>query len=162
MTGGGVVGASGGKVADAVTSFVVDSMRFTVVAEPLAPETSLGVVARNMYNERRVRDQVADLPLFGEPAWDILLDLFASDAEGKAVSISSACVAASVPMTTALRWVSRLEAEGLIERAATGDRRRINVHLTQAGRQRIARVVAAMAAAHKTRPSCLREAPAGR
>jgi predicted transcriptional regulator len=141
---------------------VVDCTRFTIVAEPLAPETSLGIVARAMYNERRVRDHVAELALFGEPAWDILLDLFASEAEGKSVSISSACLAASVPMTTALRWVSRLEEEGLIERRATGDRRRINVLLTASGREKVSRTVVAMAAAQKARPSCHREGPNGR
>jgi predicted transcriptional regulator len=114
-----------------------------------------------MYNERRVRDHVADLALFGEPAWDILLDLFASEAEGKSVSISSACLAAAVPMTTALRWVSRLEEEGLIERSATGDRRRINVHLTRSGRERVERIVVAMAGAQKARPNCQREAKNG-
>jgi predicted transcriptional regulator len=141
-------------VGDSVASFVVDCTRFTIVAEPLAPETSLGIVARAMYNERRVRDHVAELALFGEPAWDILLDLFASEAEGKAVSISSACLAASVPMTTALRWVTRLEEEGLIERRATGDRRRINVRLTPSGRERVSRTVVAMSSAQKARPSC--------
>jgi predicted transcriptional regulator len=149
-------------VGDSVASFVVDCTRFTIVAEPLAPETSLGIVARAMYNERRVRDHVAELALFGEPAWDILLDLFASEAEGKSVSISSACLAASVPMTTALRWVSRLEEEGLIERSATGDRRRINVRLTGSGRDKVARTVVAMAAAQKARPTCHREAANGR
>jgi predicted transcriptional regulator len=149
-------------VGDSVASFVVDCTRFTIVAEPLAPETSLGIVARAMYNERRVRDHVAELALFGEPAWDILLDLFASEAEGKSVSISSACLAASVPMTTALRWVSRLEEEGLIERRATGDRRRINVLLTAAGREKVSRTVVAMAAAQKARPNCHREGPNGR
>lgn len=141
---------------------MVDRTRFTIVAEALAPETSLGIVARAMYNERRVRDHVADLALFGEPAWDILLDLFASEAEGKAVSISSACLAAAVPMTTALRWVTRLEEEGLIERSATGDRRRINVHLTRSGRERVERIVVAMAGAQKARPNCQREATNGR
>jgi hypothetical protein len=149
-------------VSDSVASFVVDRTRFTIVTEPLAPATSLGIIARAMYNERRVRDHVADLSLFGEPAWDILLDLFASESEGKPVSISSACLAAAVPMTTALRWVARLEEERLIERRATGDRRRINVQLTPSGRERVERIVVAMAGAQKARPSCRAEARNGR
>jgi hypothetical protein len=69
---------------------------------------------------------------------------------------------ASPPLTTALRWVTRLEEEGLIERSATGDRRRINVQLTRSGRERVERIVVAMAGAQKARPSCHREAPNGR
>jgi hypothetical protein len=152
----------GSIMGDSVASFVVDCTRFTISAEPLGAETSLGIVARAMYHERRVRDHATGLPLFGEPAWDILLDLFASEAEGKAVSISSACLASSVPMTTALRWVARLEREGLIGRSATGDRRRINLHLTSAGRERMHRAVSAMATAQRARPAGGRDLPSTR
>lgn len=160
-TWGGAVRHGGARVGDSVASFVVDATRFTIVAEPVAPRANLGSVARAMYNERRLRDQAAGIRLFGEPAWDILLDLFASEAEGKAVSVSSACLAASVPMTTALRWLARLEAEALVERSATGDRRRINVCLTAGGRDRVARTLGALLSAQKARPACARE-PASR
>ncbi len=67
----------------------------------------LGMLAREIYKARRLRDAV--LPrLFGEPAWDILLDLFASEAEHIDVSVSSACLAAGVPATTAHRYLIEL------------------------------------------------------
>jgi hypothetical protein len=40
--------------------------------------------------------------LFADPGWDILLDLYAARQEGKQVSVSSLCIAAAVPPTTAL------------------------------------------------------------
>lgn len=52
--------------------------------------------------------------LFGDPAWDILIDLFVSKAEGRQVTISSACIASCSPPTTALRYLGQLEAIGLI------------------------------------------------
>lgn len=54
--------------------------------------------------------------LFADPAWDMLLDLFASSAEGRRVSVSSACLASGVATSTALRWVSELEDAGCVAR----------------------------------------------
>lgn len=71
--------------------------------------------------------------LFGEPAWDILLDLFIAREAGRRVSVSSACIAADVPATTALRWLSALEQRGLVERQADPiDGRRVHVGLSEA------------------------------
>jgi DNA-binding MarR family transcriptional regulator len=69
---------------------------------------------RAMLASRRRRADYFDASLFADPAWDILLDLYAADQEGVSVSVSSLCIAASVPATTALRWIVRLEAVGLI------------------------------------------------
>lgn len=86
------------------------------------------------YAHRRARDQVfGDLAgaLFGEPAWDILLDLDISARKGRRVSISSAVIASSVPPTTGLRHVSNLQNAGLVQRSADpGDGRRHFIELT--------------------------------
>jgi hypothetical protein len=69
--------------------------------------------------------------LFGEPAWDILLDLFISAKQGKRVSVSSACIGAAVPTTTALRWLAVLESRGHIVREDDpADARRAFLHLS--------------------------------
>lgn len=90
-------------------------------------------VAQNLYDARRIRDRVFDDPtLFGEPAWDLLLDLLSAERLNKRVSISSACIAASVPQTTALRWINVLEDRGLVERVEDElDARRVFLHLTK-------------------------------
>ena len=55
--------------------------------------------------------------LFFDPAWFILLDLFAAAIERKATTISIACVASGAPPTTALRYVATLVKRGLVIRS---------------------------------------------
>lgn len=87
--------------------------------------------ARQAYRRRRSRSQFFDDSLFGEPAWDILLDLFIAAKERKRVPVTSACIGAAVPTTTALRWLAILEEGGLVLREADpADARRIFVRLT--------------------------------
>lgn len=88
--------------------------------------------ARRTYRDRRSRAAVfGDETLFGEPAWDLLLDLFIAAKERKRVPVTSACIGASVPTTTALRWLAVLEERGLVLREADpSDARRIFVRLS--------------------------------
>jgi len=75
--------------------------------------------ARRTYRNRRSRNALfADEALFGEPAWDLLLDLFIAAKERKRVPVTSACIGAAVPTTTALRWLAVLEERGLVLREA--------------------------------------------
>ncbi|MFM5908231.1 MAG: MarR family transcriptional regulator [Novosphingobium sp.] len=92
----------------------------------------LAVAAREAYRARRLRAQFFEgMDLFGEPGWDLLLDLFIAAIEGKSVPVTSACIGAAVPTTTALRWLSILETRGLVVRRADGnDARRVFVELT--------------------------------
>jgi DNA-binding transcriptional ArsR family regulator len=92
-------------------------------------------LAYNEYNERRLRNEYISDRLFGEPGWDILLDLFIAKLSGLKISITSVCIASQVPPTTALRWLSVLEEEGLICKTIDAkDRRRNWVELTEAGK----------------------------
>ena len=95
----------------------------------------LGEAARRVYQARRRRGRVfGDETLFGEPAWDILLDLFAAAVHNKRVAVTSACIGAAVPSTTALRWIKVLEDKGLILREDdTADARRTFVRLSPQG-----------------------------
>ena len=95
-------------------------------------------VARQAYRDRRRREEIFGGDLFGEPAWDILLDLFIAAKEAKRISITSACIGAAAPSTTALRWLNILEREGLIEREGdSNDLRRSYVRLTAVGYARM-------------------------
>lgn len=79
---------------------------------------------------RRARSHILDDSWFADPAWDMLLDLFVSQSLGRNVSISSACIAANVPQTTALRWIERLVDEDLLVRKDDPtDRRRAHLHI---------------------------------
>jgi DNA-binding MarR family transcriptional regulator len=76
----------------------------------------LGLVARQLYNERRARDEILNSPLLNEAALDLLLDLHACSAAGEKVCVTSACAAACVPTTTAHRMISKLEQSGNLAR----------------------------------------------
>lgn len=90
--------------------------------------------ARETYAIRRRRDRHLPGDLFGEPTWDILLDLYVATRENRPVPTTSACIGANVPPTTALRWLRILEARGLVEREEDGrDGRRTFVRLSARG-----------------------------
>lgn len=87
---------------------------------------------RAMIRARRLRDRFFGDELFQDPVWDMLLDLAAARLEGLKVSVSSLCIAAAVPPTTALREIGKMTRRGLLERMADPvDRRRIFITLSE-------------------------------
>lgn len=91
-------------------------------------------LAREIYVGRRRRARFLTGDLFGEPTWDILLDLYIAARENRRVPTTSACIGAHVPPTTALRWLRILEARGIVEREEDGrDGRRTFVRLSSRG-----------------------------
>jgi len=74
--------------------------------------------AIQIYQARRERARIfdADGELFGEPAWDILLDLYIARERGQPVCLTDASLGAGVPLSTAQRWVKQLLARGMLER----------------------------------------------
>jgi len=74
--------------------------------------------ARATYAARRLRDRMFGDQLFSDPAWDLLLDLYIAHWEGRPVSVKSACIAASVPQTTALRYIAHMVELALIKRSS--------------------------------------------
>jgi hypothetical protein len=99
---------------------------------------------RAAIRSRRLRAQFFAGELFADPAWDMLLDLFAAELERRRVSVSSLCIAAAVPPTTALRWIGTLHDSGLFERHADpSDRRRAYIALSAKGLEGMRSYVAA-------------------
>ncbi|HMG48113.1 MAG TPA: winged helix DNA-binding protein [Allosphingosinicella sp.] len=86
---------------------------------------------RSLIRARRMRDQYFRGALFADPAWDMLLDLMAARLEENRVAVSSLCIAAAVPATTALRWIKALTDRGLFARSADPqDGRRVYIELS--------------------------------
>jgi DNA-binding MarR family transcriptional regulator len=98
----------------------VDRIREQLMS-PAASAVSAGnfllkVLVQEILRSRRQRETIFGDELFGEPAWDILLELFSAELAQRKLSVSGACYASAVPHTTALRWVGKLEHDGWIER----------------------------------------------
>lgn len=107
-------------------------------------------LSKNLYQVRRSRDRIFDEnEIFADPAWDILLDLTDAERTNRSVSVTSACIAACVPPTTGLRWVSLLEAREYVERVPDGlDGRRRFLKLTTKARRLMKRFYVDLAQRH--------------
>jgi DNA-binding MarR family transcriptional regulator len=80
---------------------------------------------------RRLRARFFDEELFADPAWDMLLDLLQAEIAQHRVPVSSLCIAAAVPATTALRWIKTMTDNGLFQRRADPhDGRRVFIELS--------------------------------
>jgi hypothetical protein len=99
--------------------------------------------ARKIISHRRLRDRMfGDGNLFGEPAWEIMLDLFIATAEGKPISVSSACIGSAGPSTTALRYLTAMDEQLLIERFKhETDSRVMNVRLSDAAMKKMGAIL---------------------
>jgi hypothetical protein len=119
--------------------------------QPTKPSTAaLRNWASDEYRRRRARAKVFGGNMLREPAWDILLDLFIAHLDGTAIRVSSACIAACVPATTGLRWLTVLEEQGLITRSQDDDARASQVALTKHGVKKMTEYISAMIAKHKS------------
>lgn len=98
---------------------------------PANPPLPAPQMVRQIIANRQARARFFDPELFGDPAWDMLLDLTAAHAEGARVSVTSLCIAAGVPATTALRWLTQMVESGIFQRVPDpADRRRAFVALS--------------------------------
>lgn len=80
--------------------------------------------------ERDMRPKYLDLE-FGEPAWDMLIDLLRAAEQRQKISVSSLTQASRVPATTALRQLASLKSRNFIETVPDPfDKRRLYVRLT--------------------------------
>jgi len=110
---------------------VADARPVFAVRADETPVVDAGEI-RQVIRARRLRDRQFGRGLFEDPAWDMMLDLFAAHLERAEVSVSSLCIAAAVPPTTALRWITRMTEAGLFERRPDPfDRRRAFMGLTR-------------------------------
>jgi hypothetical protein len=115
---------------DAAPGAVLDRRQSFTTAPSAGGEAAM---VRSIIRARRARDQFFQPELFADPAWDMLLDLMAARLEGRAVAVSSLCIAAAVPPTTALRWIKTMTDGGIFQRMADPrDGRRVFIELSQA------------------------------
>lgn len=101
--------------------------------EPISGGEALDLsadVVRSVIRARRLRSRFFPEHFFADPAWDMLLDLLQAEIAQLRVPVSSLCIAAAVPATTALRWLKTMVQEGIfVRRADPHDGRRVFVEL---------------------------------
>jgi DNA-binding MarR family transcriptional regulator len=101
-------------------------------------EAELVQLARRISHWRRKRDAMFEPVIFADPEWDVLLDLFAESGFGRRVSMSSLCIAASVPTTTAVRCINAMIEQGVLAKSRdANDARRVLIELTEETRDRM-------------------------
>ena len=101
---------------------------------------SLVAIARTLIEHARRRSAFLPGAKFEDPQWMMMLDLFIAAEEKRSVSVTSLCMAACIPPTTALRHIRYLEKQGLFERVSHPNDKRISlVRLSEAARGQVAR-----------------------
>lgn len=108
---------------------------FMAAAPATGDREVLASRARIVLNARRRREQFFNPIIFGEPAWDILLMLYASEQSSGRLTMSRLAEWVETPLTTVVRWVKFLEEEGLVRRQPhPTDRRTVFIELLEKGR----------------------------
>ena len=102
------------------------------------------VDVRRYIESRRRRERILGGNLFSDPAWDMLLELYAAQLRDEKLTVTSLCIASGVPSSTALRWISVLERTGLItQQDDPADSLRLLVGLSPEGLTRMSAFFAA-------------------
>jgi hypothetical protein len=70
---------------------------------------------------RRTRLEILPPDLFAEPAWDLLLELFLADAEGRRLTARQVCERSNIPPTVMARWLKHLSQNGYVVGDGSGD-----------------------------------------
>ncbi len=72
--------------------------------------------ARQILARRRLRETIFKSTLFGEPAWEMLLELYIRESSGASITTDELKKAAGGPLSTSARWLKMLERDYLIIR----------------------------------------------
>ncbi|MDB5713556.1 MAG: hypothetical protein JWO15_953 [Sphingomonadales bacterium] len=112
----------------------------TVICADSGKSADYPALAARIYNARRDRDAIFEAGLFADPAWDLLLYIYACTQRGDSVSVSAACHAAGVPESTALRYLAALTEKGyLTSTAHLHDRRCSKLEMSPRGSELMTR-----------------------
>jgi DNA-binding MarR family transcriptional regulator len=87
---------------------------------------------------RRARTAILGERLFSDPAWDILLELYAARLGEREVSLGDVARAIDTPESTVKRWVKALEERGLVQsRIDSADVHDVGISLTEQGADKL-------------------------
>lgn len=117
-----------------------DSVR-TLFAAPSHPSVAIcedHIVSLIM--ARRGRDAIFGKDLFSDPAWDILLELYAAHLAERTMFASDLGVSIGTPLPTAVRWISALEDRGFVKSERELEPGQTAIRLTAEGASRMKRL----------------------
>lgn len=134
---------------------ILDQIRVTSGCDTFGPprverkarvETVLET-ARRAYEERKSRSElIGSKEIFGEPAWDLLLDLFIHQSNDENVTVKAASLHPDTPASTTIRWLRVLEHNGLLEtHIDPANSEQHLVHLTPTGYEGMMRYLESVA-----------------
>jgi len=102
-------------------------------------------MALHILEARRRRREEFDPSMFGEPAWEMLLELFVRDSAGLSSTASQLKAVARVLPSTGSRWLQYLEQQALLARRGHPlDPSTEFVELTDKGRQALERYLSSL------------------
>ena len=70
---------------------------------------------QSVLNVRRAREALFDRHLFSDPAWDIILELYAAKLSDRTMSFGELTRAIDVPKSVISRWISALGEAGVVD-----------------------------------------------
>lgn len=95
-------------------------------------------LCRALIRQRQLVTDLVGSMLCANPVWDMLLDLYVADQEGRLPYIWPLSVAGRVPISSAHRKIDVMVQHGLVVRVVDeSDRRRVGIQLTAQFRERL-------------------------
>ena len=79
-------------------------------------QPTITVWADRVRHMRMRRNDLFGAPLFKDPAWDMLLELYVAEQNRRDISVSSLSYASGVSLSTAVRQIAELEKHKLVHR----------------------------------------------
>jgi DNA-binding MarR family transcriptional regulator len=94
--------------------------------------------ARHQFKAQLVREAHFEGLPFHETGWEILLELYIAEAEGRKLNVTAIGLDGHIPNATLVRWIALLEQRQLVFRQPdTIDRRRTWIALTPLGSEKL-------------------------
>lgn len=91
---------------------------------------------------RRGRDAALGRRLFSDPAWDLLLELYAAGLGNRRMTVSDLAKVIDLPQSTTARWIGALVEHGLVlSWAAHVDDAQLQIHLSPRGAREMQRLM---------------------
>ncbi len=110
---------------------IEQSLRTTPGVAEFTPSTAYLTVARAVLASRSHRKEVFHGLRFGEPCWDMILELYVAVEGGRTLNVTKFCAAGGRSATTGLRHLEEMEEHGYVLRTADGSDARSNLVVMQ-------------------------------